>query len=763
MKRTVLIILAQFLISVVSFGQQITGYVYLDDDQNGILEGLEGGLSQVRVFLYKDNGDGVFNIANDVLTATQRTNIQGIYNFDLRATQTFMPTSSNDDGEEDFDGDMSRGSSDLEMMQEDNLQNAVGIRFRNVTIPQGETISNAFITFRADESDDETTNLLLRGEDIDDSPAFSNDDFDITNRTTTAASRSWSDIPAWEAGTDYTTPSITNIIQEVVNRANWGSGNDLSIIVTGTGKRVAESFNGSEDFAPRLTVKFNNPAAIGTYFIVVNSDDLLPGGTFTEPNVTGIRESTIAIESDSLFFQNIGYAGEAVTCFLIPEDEDRLEIINRVSGDHIIVGNLNSPNNRVEAVSLDLNNNILYAMDEDELGVINLETGAFISRGNTLGDGDGADGITTFDDVDALSYDFNDDVLYGVQAESGRKLIIIDPLTGELVQDAFGAGIDYLEITGTGLLSEISDLTFAPSTGVLYGINTSSSQSQIIQIDKATGTAIVVTNVTFDGDNLEDIEALAFTIYNTDIIYVTTGTEESTENSFFSVDLSTGIATDVTASTPLTGDDYESCDCFFKAIPSLITYEPLPLDLLRFSGSHQDNYHELYWETAREVNFSHFEVYQSRTGKNFEQVGQVAGQNRNSLVVNQYTWESEKAVNRMYYKLKIVDLDGSYEWSRVISVGVDGITQDIQTSLGLVLYPNPAKNHTNVMIENNSILSDGIISVYTMKGERIYHEAINLTTRSTSTINTEKFKNGIYVIRVTTQQQTITQKLLVQH
>ena len=47
-----------------------------------------------------------------------------------------------------------------------------------------------------------------------------------------------------QAGPDEQTSNIAAVIQEIVNRPGWSSGNALAIIITGTGKRVAESFNG---------------------------------------------------------------------------------------------------------------------------------------------------------------------------------------------------------------------------------------------------------------------------------------------------------------------------------------------------------------------------------------------------------------------------------------------------------------------------------------------------------------------------------------
>jgi hypothetical protein len=59
-----------------------------------------------------------------------------------------------------------------------------------------------------------------------------------------------------EVGPDQQTPDIAPIIQEIVNRPGWSSGNSLVIIVSGTGERVAESYRGDPAGAPLLHVEY---------------------------------------------------------------------------------------------------------------------------------------------------------------------------------------------------------------------------------------------------------------------------------------------------------------------------------------------------------------------------------------------------------------------------------------------------------------------------------------------------------------------------
>ena len=168
----------------------------------------------------------------------------------------------NDDAEEDVsDGDMDLGSSDLEMIREDEDQ-IVGIRFQNVSIPQGATITNAYIVFTVDEVTSETTSLNIWGQKHINGSIFSSSDNNISNRDKTDAEIIWNNIPAWgtvdEEGVAQQTPDISNIVQEIVDQSFWAGGNAMVFIIEGIGKRVARSYNSSSSKAPLLHVEYTS-------------------------------------------------------------------------------------------------------------------------------------------------------------------------------------------------------------------------------------------------------------------------------------------------------------------------------------------------------------------------------------------------------------------------------------------------------------------------------------------------------------------------
>ena len=148
-------------------------------------------------------------------------------------------------------GYIDRTSSDIEFTTDKDTSagysggtQKIGLRFNTLNVPQGATITNATIVFRAVAADSPNTNtgatsLTLRGQAADNPTTFTSTAWDITNRSTTTASVAWSPA-AWTAGADYSTPDLKTIVQEIVNRAGWASGNSMAFIVTGTGSRSAE-------------------------------------------------------------------------------------------------------------------------------------------------------------------------------------------------------------------------------------------------------------------------------------------------------------------------------------------------------------------------------------------------------------------------------------------------------------------------------------------------------------------------------------------
>jgi hypothetical protein len=210
-------------------------------------------------------------------------------------------TASADDAEQGASGSVSLTSSDLEVVTDGTDVQSVGIRFGGLAIPPGAPIVSAWIQLQADETSDVATTLTIQGEASDNAAPFTSGSNNVGARPRTAASVGWSP-PVWnlvgEAGAGQRTPDLSAVVQQIVSRGGWLSGNALAFVITGSGSRVAESFDGTATGAPLLHVVFGGAAGNVAPTVSAGpdrsislaqaasldgtvSDDGLPNGTLT--------------------------------------------------------------------------------------------------------------------------------------------------------------------------------------------------------------------------------------------------------------------------------------------------------------------------------------------------------------------------------------------------------------------------------------------------------------------------------------------------
>lgn len=177
-------------------------------------------------------------------------------------TVTSQVSAGSDDAEQrQTGGTMSLTSSDLELVYDSATtgNQYVGMRFNNVNVPKGKTITNAYIQFTVDEVNSGATNLTIKGQAADNPGTFTSTASNISSRATTTASIAWSPV-AWNtagaAGVDQRTPDLKSVVQEIVNRTGWTQNNSMVFIVTGTGERTAAAYEVGAAKAPKLVVTY---------------------------------------------------------------------------------------------------------------------------------------------------------------------------------------------------------------------------------------------------------------------------------------------------------------------------------------------------------------------------------------------------------------------------------------------------------------------------------------------------------------------------
>ena len=144
--------------------------------------------------------------------------------------RTYTILSNADDMEERYtDGGVWDGSDDMDLGEF-----ITAMRFQDIDIPQGATISYASIGFIAKENGTGTSDLIVDAELIEDAPALQAVTNNITGRSGTLATVAWSPTD-WDSGDPYSTDDLTSIVTELVNQPGWQSGNAMLFRIYGTG------------------------------------------------------------------------------------------------------------------------------------------------------------------------------------------------------------------------------------------------------------------------------------------------------------------------------------------------------------------------------------------------------------------------------------------------------------------------------------------------------------------------------------------------
>ncbi len=211
------------------------------------------GIYQLRL----SADDGGLTVFDEVEVTVQAEGGGGI-----PQTVEVRVSANSDDAEQALSGFVGLNSSDLELTTDGNTQQVVGVRFAGLPVPRNAQITSAWVQFTTDETSTGASSMQIRAETADNTPTYVGSSGSVTARSTTTASVPWSP-PDWtsvgQAAAAQRTPDVSGLVQAVVNRAGWNAGNALALQFSGTGRRAAESHNGSSSDAALLHVEYTTP------------------------------------------------------------------------------------------------------------------------------------------------------------------------------------------------------------------------------------------------------------------------------------------------------------------------------------------------------------------------------------------------------------------------------------------------------------------------------------------------------------------------
>ncbi|SHG02278.1 T9SS type A sorting domain-containing protein [Flavisolibacter ginsengisoli] len=174
----------------------------------------------------------------------------------------------------------------------------------------------------------------------------------------------------------------------------------------------------------------------------------------------------------------------------------------------------------------------------------------------------------------------------------------------------------------------------------------------------------------------------------------------------------------------------------------------LPVKLSLFTGKSQTNAIQLQWTAATEINTAFYEVQRSTNGINFTSIGKVVA----GIIGGQYQFlDATPLQGKNYYRLRMVDNDGSFDYSGIVVL----TTGNSLVQSKLSLYPNPATSAIWLTVQS-PVASQEEVQLFNAAGAMISSETLALPAGSLKKeINIASLAPGTYFIRLSATNTTI--------
>jgi hypothetical protein len=178
----------------------------------------------------------------------------------------------------------------------------------------------------------------------------------------------------------------------------------------------------------------------------------------------------------------------------------------------------------------------------------------------------------------------------------------------------------------------------------------------------------------------------------------------------------------------------------------------LPVTLTSFTATKNGDAVKLSWETASEQNSAYFDVERSADGVSFSSIGKVNAAGNSSTAQKYNFTDNNPAGGRNFYRLRQVDLDAQYEYSKTVSV-------NMAANAAVNLYPNPVQN--NVMVEYPKVGKGATYRVVAMDG-RVMQNGVLQENSTQQNISLGNLQRGQYILTINNNGQQYNQKVVKQ-
>jgi hypothetical protein len=170
---------------------------------------------------------------------------------------------------------------------------------------------------------------------------------------------------------------------------------------------------------------------------------------------------------------------------------------------------------------------------------------------------------------------------------------------------------------------------------------------------------------------------------------------------------------------------------------------PLPVELVSFSGLCEESNINLTWQTASEFNSSHFDVEKSRDGENWQLLATVPSAGTSNELLTYQAVDQNGTDGNNYYRLRQVDIDGTEKLYDPINVSCAEVTPGYFTS-----FPNPSGSSFQVIVNNKELNGTCLLNIVDATGKVIEQREIEMNDGINMFVINQELTPGIYFMNI---------------
>ncbi len=180
----------------------------------------------------------------------------------------------------------------------------------------------------------------------------------------------------------------------------------------------------------------------------------------------------------------------------------------------------------------------------------------------------------------------------------------------------------------------------------------------------------------------------------------------------------------------------------------------LPINLLNFIASPDQDKVDLNWSTTMETNNDYFTVERSVNGNSFEVLTIVEGAGNSNSLLNYTTSDRQPLNGTSYYRLKQTDFDGKHSYSKIIAVTLGKQSR-------MQVFPNPSESIVNLSFSAKKAGEQNVISICDVNGELVYSQNYtSIDGVNKIPLDLTYLSVGMYFVTVSNAQQTTMCKII---